>query len=236
MTTSAGVRSALVLAGGLGTRLRSVVPDIPKVLAPVAGTPFLAYVLRWLGRWGISDVVLCLGYKAEMVVAAAPGLAPPGQRLHFSVESSPQGTAGALLLARRWAQGRVVAMNGDSLPVVDLDAMLAAHARHGGLCTLAAAHVPEAARFGAVDVAPDGLVRAFGTGPVTGPGLVNAGVYVLEDTAWAYIRGHSFEREALPGLASLRGLYAYSEGVRFMDMGTPDGYSGMEAFLGGERA
>ena len=219
-----GVR-ALVLAGGLGTRLRPVVPDLPKVLAPVAGVPFLAHVLGWLQRWGVREVVLCLGYRAEQVIAAAPGLAAPDQRLHFSVEPEPRGTAGALRLARGWAGERVLVLNGDSLPALDLGAMVAAHLARGCPGTLAAARVPDGTRYGTLEVADDGRVRAFRAAGTPGPALVNAGVYLLEPAGWPHLEaGDSLERDVLPRMAAAGALAAFAGDVGFADMGTPEGY------------
>lgn len=223
---------ALVLAGGLGTRLRPVVPTLPKVLAPVAGAPFLAHVLGWLQRWGVEEVVLCLGYRAEQVIAAAPGLGAPGQRLHFSVEPEPRGTAGALRLARGWAEGRVLVLNGDSLPELDLGAMVAAHRALGCPCTLAAARVPDGTRYGTLEVGGDGRVRAFRAAGAPGPALVNAGVYLLEPAAWPHLEaGDSLERDVLPRMAAAGALAAFAGDVGFADMGTPDGYVKMDAIV-----
>lgn len=224
----------MVLAGGQGTRLRATVPNRAKVLAPVAGEPFLKYVLAWLAQQGVSEVVLCLGHLAQQVMDEAPALASRGQRLHFSVEESPQGTAGALRLARTWVRQRVLVLNGDSLPVVRVQDMLRTHLAAGVLCTLAVARVPDASRFGTVDVDTRGRVHGFRPQGGQSSALVNAGVYVLERGAWDHLNGKSLEQETLPTWAADGRVAAFTDGVRFLDMGTPEGYAAMQALIGGQ--
>src|SRR5512140_3819954 len=128
--------TAVILAGGLGTRLRAAVSALPKVLAPVAGRPFVGHLLASLARQGIRRVVLCSGYKAD-ILESALGTSYEGLALSYSREESPLGTAGAARLALGKVEGpRALVLNGDSFCEVDLAAMARAHAATGAAATL----------------------------------------------------------------------------------------------------
>src|ERR1700683_4187099 len=163
---------ALILVGGLGTRLRPVDAEGPKALAPIQGKPFLAYLLKMLAEQGISRVVLCLGHRAgeiERWLAEQSSLEQSfGERslgldVRCSYENEPLGTAGALGLAySRHARGeRVLAMNGDSILCMSLAAMWELHAGRGAEATVALAQVPDTSRYGNVEMNDEGWVTRF---------------------------------------------------------------------------
>ena len=110
---------ALLLAGGLGTRLKPRFGDLPKPLAPIGGAPFLVRQLEWLARSGIRDAVVCLGHGADQVQAALGSGTVRGVRLQYSIEQEPLGTAGALKHAEAWVEGPMLVLNGDTLPECD---------------------------------------------------------------------------------------------------------------------
>jgi len=221
-----------VLAGGLGTRLRSVLPDRPKVLAEVAGRPFLAYQLERLARAGIVDVVVCLGYLAgEIERFIAAGDAFEGLQVRSSREPVPLGTAGALRLARKDAAGTFLALNGDSFFDVPLERLLAHHRRTGARATLAAARVTNAGRYGALELEGNGRVRRFLEKGGQGSGLVNAGIYVLEAAVLDGIppdRPTSLEHDIFPALAAEGSLTAMAWDGYFIDIGIPDDLAGID--------
>src|SRR5713226_9914788 len=142
---------ALILAGGLGKRLRAAYANAPKSLAPVAGRPFLDYLMRWLQVSGFSNVVLCVGYKAEQIRERYQDGRHWGLRISYSVEKEPLGTAGAIKNAEALLQGNAfLVLNGDSFTDVSLRDLVQFHRRRRGLATLALAPAPEDSRYGSV--------------------------------------------------------------------------------------
>ena len=228
------VPTAVVLAGGLGTRLRFVVSDRPKVLAPVRGRPFLAHILDRLDAARVWDVVLATGYQAAQIRATFGGR-HRGLRLHYSEEPQPLGTGGALARALSLATSDpVLVLNGDSLCAVDLDALRLTHERAGVEGTLVVTTVPDAGRYGSVAVGKDcridGFVEKRDGG---GAGLVNAGIYLLSRRLLTTIPRDvavSLERDLLPAWIAM-GLAAHRTDAPLLDIGTPDAYAAAEDFL-----
>jgi NDP-sugar pyrophosphorylase family protein len=229
---------ALVLCGGLGTRLRAVYSHGPKALAPVSGRPFLDYMLDWLRRQGIWRVVLCVGYRAEQIRELYPeGSGDP--EIRYSVENEPLGTAGAVKNAEGLIDAeRFFVLNGDSLADVSLAELLAFHCKHSAQATLATVTVDAAARFGSVLLDADGRVTGFlekSAITASGPQNVNAGIYVLERAVLARIpagRAVSFERELFPALAG-SGLYGFQTNGSFIDIGVPEDLASAQAEIPG---
>ena len=224
---------AAVLAGGLGTRLREVTGALPKVLAPVAGKPFLAHVLDMLRNAGVPKVILCTGYGAAFVRETF-GTEHEGMPLEYSEEKEPLGTGGALRLAAEGlsSAGLLVA-NGDTCCVADIRAFHAWSIDHGARAALLLAHVEDAGRYGRVEVDDKGHILRFGEKESAAPGWVNAGFYYIETELLRAIpagRSVSIERETFPSWLSRR-LYGYRAEARFLDIGTPESYAEAEAFL-----
>ena len=218
-----GLRAA-VLAGGLGTRLRSVTGERPKVLAEVADRPFLEHLLIGLRSAGLEEVVLCTGFGASAVEQVIGDGARFGLRLFYSPEGEPRGTGGALRNAAAFlGDGPALVLNGDSLVRCNLAALVACHRRSAALATLLLARVADCGRFGAVGLDARGRIARFEEKGVSGPGLVNAGVYVVERALWERIPADwsvSLEREVFPALAgSLQGQVV---DATLLDIGTPE--------------
>ncbi|MFB3817711.1 MAG: sugar phosphate nucleotidyltransferase [Candidatus Methylomirabilales bacterium] len=228
----AGVTAA-ILAGGPGTRLRAVLGDRPKALAPVGGRPFLAYPLEQLAAAGVRTAVICTGWRGEAVQAAfGPALGP--LRLEYSREAAPLGTAGALRAALPLlASPEVLVLSGDAFCEVDLAELARTHVRHGADATLVVVPVPEALPHRRVDVDPLGRVRAVRETAEPGPGWVSAGVYCLARRLLQALPAGpvSLEREALPGWLSRR-CFALPTFGRFLDLDTPEAYAAAQAFFG----
>lgn len=213
---------AYVLCGGFGTRLRSVT-DTQKALVPVHGEPFLARVLRELARAGITEAVLCAHYRAEQVAEQLADLAQgAGLRLTLVVEPSPMGTGGALLNALREqpAQGRYLVLNADTFVDADGYALMT----QGEGSALLAVRVDERSRYGSLEVAADGRLRALLEKGREGPGLINAGVYAFTSDTFAgsAVRACSMEQELLPELLAREPVSAIEYSGRFIDIGTPE--------------
>lgn len=218
---------AIVLAGGRGTRLRGVVDDVPKPLAPVAGRPFLAWLLDMLEAGGIRRVVLATGYLAGQVEAAL-GRRWGGMALDYSVEPAPLGTGGAIrLAATRLAGDGAHVLNGDTFLRYAPAALERAARDAGAPLAVALARVDDVGRYGAVHVA-DGRVVRFEEKGGRGPGLVNAGSYFLAGPALAALvampEAFSFETAVLAPRAAAGEVAAFSDTEGFIDIGVPEDY------------
>lgn len=215
----------MILAGGLGTRLRGVVPGLPKALAPVAGRPFVSLLLEHIQRCGGRRVVLALGHKADAVERALGQRYAGEVELVYSREERPAGTGGALALAARLVRtADLVAMNGDSIVLEDLAAVCAGHRAAGADLTMVTVPVPDAGRFGSVVVREDGRVVGIAEKGSAGPGVVNAGIYVMgAGLARGFAVPSSLERDVLPVLVA-RTVRAHASSRPFIDIGTPESY------------
>jgi D-glycero-alpha-D-manno-heptose 1-phosphate guanylyltransferase len=231
----AGV-TALILAGGLGTRLRSVVADRPKVLAEVDGVPFVFHLLRQLATAGVKHVVLAIGHRGEQV-AGVVGSSYGPMRIEYSREPAPAGTGGALRRALSLLRSAsVLVLNGDSYCELDLNHLWIWHHQRPAHGTLSVTRVADARRFGTVATGDDGrIVRFVEKSPASGPGIVNAGVYLLRRSLIAEIPpavACSLENELLPRWLAA-GIYGYPRTARFIDIGTPDSLAAARGFFRG---
>lgn len=220
------MREAIILAGGFGTRLRSVVSDVPKPMAPVAGRPFLAYVLDRLKGQGYSHVVLATGYLHEKVEEYF-GKEFNGLAIDYARELSPLGTGGAIVNAlQHCTEDFITVLNGDTMFDIDHDE-LCRHADewHAPL-TAVLRWVPDAGRYGSVEVDGDGLITAFSEkDPATGSGLINGGIYRMQRhllDGYAVGTQFSFEKEVLQPLG--KPFRAYAADGYFIDIGIPEDY------------
>jgi D-glycero-alpha-D-manno-heptose 1-phosphate guanylyltransferase len=226
--------SVAILAGGLGTRLRPVLDDRPKVLAEIGGRPFLAYLLDQLLGYDISQVVLCTGYRGENIQAEF-GDIYGGLKLLYSRELSPLGTAGALRLVLPLLRSEsLLVLNGDSFCDADLETFWQWHCTRGADATLLLTEVSDTSRYGRVDVDTEGRLLGFEEkGRSSGPGWINAGIYLLKRALLETIpadRAISLEREVFPTWIG-RGLYGYRCVGPFIDIGTPESYLYGEHFF-----
>jgi NDP-sugar pyrophosphorylase family protein len=232
---SRNVLPAIVLAGGFGTRLAAVVSDVPKPMAPVAGKPFLERLLGRLAAQGVVRAVLAVGYKRE-IIRAHFGAAFRGIALEYSEETEPLGTGGAIRRAfEESGCARAIVLNGDTWCTLDLDALTTAHARAGAPATLALLRVPDAARYGAVELDADGRIAAFREkSPQPAPGLINAGVYVLERRVFELAPAQprfSFEQDVLQAHAAAARFAGYVAEAAFIDIGVPEDYRRAQSLL-----
>lgn len=227
------MREAIVLAGGLGTRLRSVLPHTPKPMAPVAGRPFLEILLGQLAHQGFSHVVLALGHRAEQIRSHF-GSQFAGMALTCVVEPEPLGTGGAQRLALDHCRSaRIHVLNGDTYLEFDANTLEAGHKASSAEITIVCRPVDDTARYGRV-LCEGSRILGFSEKGISGPGLINAGTYLLERQAIAAIpagRFSSFEQEVLPP-AIARGAVAacVSHGL-FIDIGIPADYARAQELL-----
>lgn len=233
----ARVTQALILAGGLGTRLRAVFEDMPKPMAPVLGRPVLEHQVLALRDAGVTDIVLCVGHLGEMIERHFGDGERLGVRMRYARERELLGTGGAIANAREeLADGPFFALNGDTLiPDVDYAAFAAGHARHrdadaATVGSLLVVRPADAGEYGVVDVAADAGIVAFREKAPVDPAkvLISGGIYLLEQAVFAYIpagRKVSIEFEVFPTVIEQGGrLWAYEHTGFFGDIGTPAGY------------
>lgn len=225
---------ALILAGGQGTRLRPLTLTSPKPALPLAGRPFLTFMLDWLERHGVSEAILSCGFLGEEV-ARVLGRSHNGVKLRYVNETEPLGTAGPLRLAADEGDldARLLVLNGDVLTDFDLSAQIAFHEQKGAVATLALVAVDDPSSYGLVPTATTGEVEAFlekvdREGSATPPptNRVNAGAYVIERSVIDRVppgRPVSFEREIFPALAG-QGLFGHPFEGYWIDIGTPERY------------
>ena len=191
---------AIILAGGLGTRLRGVIGEIPKCMAPIDGKPFLQYQLEWLSRFDVTHVVLSVGYLKEQVIDFVDSREWPFE-ISYAVENEPLGTGGGIRLALSECRGNLVyILNGDTFFNVDLNALT-----FTAPVTLALKPMRNFDRYGAVDWNGD-LVTGFREKAPCAEGLINGGIYAIDrsqlDMA-LYPKKFSFEKKVLEPLSDL---------------------------------
>ena len=220
------MREAIILAGGFGTRLRSVVSDVPKPMAPVAGKPFLAYVLDRLKGQGYSHIVLATGYLHEKVEEYF-GMEYNGLAIDYARELSPLGTGGAIVNAmQHCTEECVTVLNGDTMFDIDHEELCRRSDEWHAPLTAVLRWVPDAGRYGTVEVDDSGLITAFSEkDPSTGSGYINGGIYRLQRSlldGYAIGAPFSFEKEVLQALG--KPFRAYAADGYFIDIGIPEDY------------
>jgi D-glycero-alpha-D-manno-heptose 1-phosphate guanylyltransferase len=223
---------AVVLAGGLGTRLRAAVPDLPKPMAPIAGRPFLEILLRALAARGVTRAVLSVGYRAEAIVSHF-GHDFEGMRIEHAIEDEPLGTGGATRLALGLCDADpVLVTNGDTFLDLDLAALRAAWTGDD-VPVLVAREVPDTSRFGRLVVRGDRIV-GFAEKGASGPGLINAGTYLVRRDLLAGFQAgarFSLETDVLVPRAATGALRVFVTDGTFIDIGVPEDYARAQTLL-----
>jgi mannose-1-phosphate guanylyltransferase len=221
---------ALILAGGEGTRLRPLTSTIPKPVIPLANQPFIAFMIEWLRRHGVDDVILSCGFLAEGVRRVLGEGETLGVRIRYVEEPTPLGTGGALRYAGELLDERFLMLNGDVLADFDLRAQLAQHEHTGAQATIALYAVENPSIYGVVRMEADQSVSEFLEKPSPeeiDTDLINAGAYVLERSILDQMApagtNISIEREVFPKLVG-HGLYGFVSEGYWLDIGTPDRY------------
>ena len=226
---------AAILSGGLGTRLRPVLPNTAKVMAEVDGRPFLEIILDQLETSGISTVVLCIGYLSEQIRSCF-GERRGELKLLYSEEKEPLGTAGALRLALPLLSSKsILVLNGDSSYSGRLSPFIDWHHKRMAPVSILLAKVEDTRRFGLVETARDGQIRRFceKDRASSGAGWVSAGVYLMGRNVIGKIpeqRPISLEREIFPSYIG-HGLRGYHGRGLFLDIGTPESYARADKFF-----
>ena len=221
----------VILAGGLGTRLRSAVSNLPKSMAPVAGKPFLEYLICWLRRQEIRRIILSTGYLADSI----EGYFLDGSRwnvdIAYSREIEPLGTGGAIRAAGAMVSGNdFIVMNGDSCVQLELCELIPYHVSKHSIGTLALISSETVGRYGGVELSEDGRITRFSEKGTSHAGLISAGVYVVHRDFLRLIPEGtcSVERDVFPALVG-KGLYGMPVSGFFIDIGVPRDYEYIEA-------
>ena len=226
---------AVVLAGGLGTRLRSVLPNLPKPMAPVAGRPFLEILLTMLARKGVQRAVLSVGYRAD-VIQSYFGPRFNGLELVYEVEAEPLGTGGALRAALARCQSeQALVVNGDTFLDLEIDALQARWAQHRRPL-IVGREVPDTARFGRL-VVEDNRMAGFAERGTGGAGVINMGHYVLPThlfAPWPELPPRfSFEADFLAPRSAGLGFEVFVTRGLFIDIGVPEDFLRAQIELAG---
>jgi D-glycero-alpha-D-manno-heptose 1-phosphate guanylyltransferase len=218
------IKEAIILAGGLGTRLRSVVPNLPKCMAPVNGKPFLTYVINHLQDQGIDQFIFSLGYMSEPIVDFLQNDFP-AINFRTSIEDEPLGTGGAVKKALQLAeQESVLVTNGDTLFKVQLTEVENIHVSKDADCTLSLKPMENFSRYGVVEIDEDAAIKSFKEKQFYTSGFINGGVYLLNKDKFlqkALPDKFSFETEYLEKHYKSRKVYGVEQDVYFIDIGIP---------------
>ena len=221
------INQAIILAGGLGTRLRSAVPDLPKCMAPVAGKPFVSYVIDYFQLQGINELIFALGYKSEIIIDYIHQQYP-NLKAAFSIEQELLGTGGAIRLACRQATDEnVLVLNGDTIFKIDLKKLCNFHLSSSADCTLSLKPMKDFDRYGVVELDGNNRIINFKEKQHYNSGLINGGVYALNANAILnedLPDKFSFEKEYLESLYTSRKIFGQIQNGYFIDIGVPSDY------------
>lgn len=222
------ITDCIILAGGLGTRLRSVVNDVPKVMAPVNGLPFLHYLITSLGEQNIYNVVFASGYKHEVIEEWLSG---KFQKFNFtfSVEEEPLGTGGAIHKAMQCVSASdILVLNGDSYFELNYQQLFKFHRAHQADATIALKPMNDFDRYGCVEVDPTGKISAFLEKEFRKEGFINAGVYLLNRErflSFSFPDKFSMEKDYLEKLFEHTPMYGFVSDGYFIDIGIPQDFA-----------
>ena len=221
------IKECVILAGGLGTRLRSEVADLPKCMAPVAGKPFLHWVIAYLIAQKITSFVFSLGYMHKIIEEYIQ-LNHPQLQVKFSVENEPLGTGGAIKLAFNLCEEEnVMVVNGDTLFETDNNALWTQHIYHNSECSLSLKPMQHFERYGAVTINESKIITAFTEKKYMEKGLINGGVYLINKNSFNKLnlpQKFSFEKDFLEKYLHILTMIGVQDNGYFIDIGIPEDF------------
>ncbi len=222
------IREAIILAGGLGTRLRSVVPDLPKCMAPVNEKPFLTYVINHLQSEGITHFIFSLGYKNEAIIAFLEKDFP-SLLFKTCIEEEPLGTGGAVKKALKIAKDHsVLIANGDTLFKIDVELLAGVHTLSGSCCSLSLKPMQNFDRYGVVEIDKCSVIKNFKEKQFFESGLINGGMYIINKNKFLETNlpdQFSFEKDYLEKYYKVRRMFGIVQDEYFIDIGIPEDYA-----------
>ncbi len=221
------ITEAIVLAGGLGTRLKSVIADLPKSLAPVAGKPFLAYLIDYAKQEGIEKFIFALGYKTGQIETFVKEYLPE-ETYFFSIEDQPLGTGGAICKAcKQVSTTDTIVLNADTFFGVPYSNLVKLHEQHKAACTMALKPMKAFDRYGVVEINEFQVVTGFSEKKFHPAGLINGGVYALAVDLFlqkAFPSVFSFEKDYLEKEYTKENILGMVSDAYFIDIGIPEDY------------
>lgn len=225
---------AVILAGGMGTRLHEVVPDLPKPMAPVNGKPFLWYLLKWLTEYPVSKIILSTGYKHESIISYF-GNSFEGIPVKYTIEKEPLGTGGGLVFAAGKASGSdFIVINGDTYFPIDLNRLCSFHTGHSAFITVALKKMKDFSRYGTIEYT-DGKILQFHEKKFCHDGFINGGIYVMNRNMLMsrHLPGiFSLEKDVLEKSSGTSDLFGMAFNEPFLDIGIPEEYRRAGSILG----
>jgi D-glycero-alpha-D-manno-heptose 1-phosphate guanylyltransferase len=227
---------AIILAGGFGTRLKTVVSDLPKCMAPVAGKPFLYYVIDHLQKHGVKKFIFSLGYMSEAIQTFLQENYPT-MDYQLSIEDEPLGTGGAIYKACAVAtEPTVLALNGDTLFSINVQQLLELHRNKKSSCTICLKPMQQFDRYGVVKMDANNCITSFEEKKWNDEGLINGGVYAVDRTkflAQPFAEKFSMEKDYLELLVAEGNFYGLVQDAYFIDIGIPEDFERAQKEIGG---
>jgi D-glycero-alpha-D-manno-heptose 1-phosphate guanylyltransferase len=218
---------AIILAGGLGTRLKSEVPDLPKCMAPVAGKPFIDYVIKYLLEQRVNGFVFSLGYKHDVVINHLESTWP-NIKYEIAIEKNPLGTGGGIRFASKKVKSKsFFVLNGDTYFDVDLLSMFKNHESNNAQITVALKQMVNFDRYGSVLINETNQISAFREKTSVDFGLINGGIYLIKKSLIQEISVEdpfSFEKEVLEKYIQKNCIYGFVSDGYFIDIGIPEDF------------
>jgi D-glycero-alpha-D-manno-heptose 1-phosphate guanylyltransferase len=216
----------VILCGGQGTRLKSVVRDRPKPMADIQGFPFLDILIQYVASFGLHRFILCTGFMADSIERYYEN-ADRSITMLFSRETKPLGTGGAL----KRAEGLIssdpfLVLNGDSLCRTDIQAFINFHLSKNGFLSLVVSKITESGDYGSITMNGEGGITGFREKASSGRNLINAGIYLMDAKVFPLIppdEKYSLENELFPSLVG-KGFFGFSTEEKVIDIGTPERY------------
>lgn len=220
-----------ILAGGFGRRLSKEVPYLPKPIAPIAGRPFLEWLLLWLAKQNFTEIILLTGYKHEAIFSSFGNGSSHGLNIRYSIEDTPLGTGGAVIKALQLvSSAKFIVINGDTYFDIDLHKLLTFHdSINIPNCSIALNHVRDTSRYGTVKCTSNGQITGFiekGSSGIREDHYINGGIYIfssqiLTQFSCSYL---SMENDIFPYLLSKKQLFGLGFNANFIDIGIPEDY------------
>jgi len=221
------IDEAVILAGGLGTRLRSVVKDVPKPMADINGKPFLEYIFRYLEHYGIKKVILAIGYKAD-IVKNYFGKKFNNLSIIYSEEKELLGTGGAIKQAVKLSEGdNLFVLNGDTFFDVDLRKAYEFHKNKKSILTIMLKQMVNVDRYGIIEIDSSCRIKKFSEKYKKNSGYINGGIYLLNKKFLLSLdlpEKFSFEKDFLEKNYKLYNFYGLVFDSYFIDIGVPEDY------------
>ena len=223
------MKEAIILAGGFGTRLQSVVKELPKPMAPVGGRPFLTYILDYLIDYNYSKVVLSVGYLHEKIEEYF-GSQYKSLKISYAVENEPLGTGGGIFYAlSQCTSENVLILNGDTLFKADLDALGEFHEQHQSALSIILRQVSDTSRYGSVQTDENQRIISFTEkNNSIGAGMINGGIYLINNNFAQKLplpKKFSFEKDLMEKLYKQEQFFAMPSDGYFIDIGIPEDYA-----------